>query len=220
MSSTKTRPTGPNQGMDARATDMKLEVVPIPVSDIARAREFYVRLGWRLDLNIEVGDFSAVQLTPPGSGCSIAFGHNMTAAVPGSTQDLYLVVSDIEAARNDLIDRGVVVGKVFHEGMPGARFTCADPTNRVSGPNGSYSTFARFVDPDGNGWLLQEVTTRLPGRLDPNITSFSSASDLANALRRASAAHGEHEADIGETDANWPEWYANYIVSEQAGGAL
>jgi catechol 2,3-dioxygenase-like lactoylglutathione lyase family enzyme len=208
--------------MSAPNIDMKLEVVVIPVSDVDRSKSFYESLGWRLDADIAVGEFRAVQLTPPGSGCSVAFGKNMTTAAPGAAHDLYLIVSDIEAARDDLIGLGVDVSEVFHEGKPGARFHCADPSGRVNGPspNGSYWTFATFADPDGNGWLLQEVTRRLPGRIDPGATSFGSAGELAQALRRASTAHGEHESLAGQADANWPDWYAEYIVREQAGGEL
>ncbi len=205
----------------ARTDDMKLEVIVIPVSDIDRAKEFYGSLGWRLDADVAAGDdFRLIQFTSPGSGCSVQFGTNLTSAAPGSAQGLYLVVSDIEAARDQLAARGVKVGEVFHEGTRGARFHEA---GRVAGPSpnrSSYGSFASFSDPDGNGWLIQEVTTRLPGRIDPATTSFASASDLAAALRRASAAHGEHEKRIGKADANWPDWYAEYIVREQAGQEL
>ena len=204
--------------------DMKLEVVVIPVSDVGRAKEFYGSLGWRLDADVARGDdFRLIQFTPPGSECSIQFGTGLTSAAPGSAQDLYLIVSDIEAARGELVARGVEVSEVFHEGAPGARFHPDGTDGRVSGPapdHASYSSFASFSDPDGNGWLLQEVTTRLPGRVDPAATSFGSASDLASAMRRASAAHGEHEKRIGEADANWPDWYAEYMVAEQAGTEL
>ena len=169
-----------------------------------------------------VTSFRIVQLTPPGSGCSVQFGTNLTSAAPGSAQGLYLIVSDIEAARDELVARGVEVSEVFHEGAPGARFHHAT-NGRVSGPapdHGSYGSFVSFSDPDGNGWLFQEVTTRLPGRVDPAATSFGSASDLADAMRRASVAHGEHEKRIGAADANWPGWYAEYMVAEQAGTEL
>jgi len=222
MSSTQISTDATDRSTGAPTIDMKLEVVVIPVSDVDRAKSFYEHLGWRLDADIAVGEFQAVQLTPPGSGCSIAFGKNMTAAAPGSIHDLYLIVSDIEAAREELIALGVEVSDVFHEGKPGTRFHCGDAHARVSGPspNGSYWTFAMFSDPDGNGWLLQEVTKRLPGRIDPGATSFGSASELAQALRRASAAHGEHESQAGQADANWPDWYAEYIVREQTGDEL
>jgi catechol 2,3-dioxygenase-like lactoylglutathione lyase family enzyme len=203
--------------------DEKLEVIVIPVSDVDRAKEFYGTLGWRLDADVAAGDtFRIVQLTPPGSECSIQFGTGMTSAAPGSIQDLYLAVSDVEAARAELVARGVKVTEVFHEGTPGARFHVG-AKGRVSGraaERASYGSFVSFSDPDGNGWLVQEVTTRLPGRVDPAVTAFGSASDLADAMRRASAAHGEHEKRIGEADANWPDWYARYMVAEQAGTKL
>ena len=203
--------------------DMKLEVVVIPVSDPGRAKEFYASLGWRLDADIARGDdFRLIQFTPPGSGCSIQFGTGLTAAAPGSVQDLYLIVSDIGAARDALAAQAAEVSEVFHEGAPGARFHHGGD-GRVSGPapdNRTYSSFVSFSDPDGNGWLFQEVTTRLPGRVEAAATSYASASDLANAMRRASAAHGEHEKRIGQADANWPDWYAEYMVAEQAGTEL
>jgi catechol 2,3-dioxygenase-like lactoylglutathione lyase family enzyme len=206
---------------------MKFEVVVIPVSDVNRAKEFYTRLGWRLDADFAGGDdFRVMQFTPPGSGCSVIFGKNVTAAAPGSAQGLYLIVSDIEAARKQLLDRGVQVSAVFH----GAGGVYAGPDepylfgrNRVSGPDpghGSYRSFASFRDPDGNGWLFQELTTRLPGRIDSAATTFASVSDLASALRRAEAAHGEHEKRTGQRDTNWPDWYAAYMVAEQSGGEL
>ena len=202
--------------------DQKLEVVVIPVSDVDRAKEFYGGLGWRLDADFPFDNgFRLVQFTPPGSGCSIQFGTNVTSAAPGSAQGLYLIVSDIEAARDDLVARGAEASEVFHEGTPGARFQHAGPDGRVSGPAPkSYGSFVSFSDPDGNSWLFQEVTTRLPGRVDPAATSFGSASDLADAMRRASAAHGEHEKRIGQADPNWPDWYAEYMVAEQAGTEL
>jgi len=201
--------------------DMNLEVVVIPVSDVDRAKRFYGSLGWRLDADVAAGDdFRLVQFTPPGSGCSVQFGTNLTSASPGSGQALYLVVSDIGAARGELAALGVELSEVFHEGAPGARFHDA---GRVPGPSpdrSSYASFVSFSDPDGNGWLFQEVTTRLPGRIDPAATSFASASDLAAALRRAAAAHGEHEKRTGEADPNWPDWYADYLVRERAGDDL
>jgi catechol 2,3-dioxygenase-like lactoylglutathione lyase family enzyme len=203
--------------------DMKLEVVVIPVSDVDRAKEFYGSLGWRLDADVAAGDdFHLIQFTPPGSGCSVQFGTNVTSATPGSAQGLYLIVSDIEAARDELFARGVEVSEVFHEGTRGARFYHA-ANGRVRGPapdRSSYGSFASFSDPDGNGWLFQEVTSRLPGRIDSAATSFASANDLASALRRASAAHGEHEERTGEADPNWPDWYARYMVAERAGEEL
>ena len=212
------------KGERVGSVDMKLEVVVIPVSDVDRAKEFYGGLGWRLDADRAAGDnFRIVQLTPPGSDCSIQFGMGITSAKPGSAQDLYLIVSDVETARAELVARGAEVSEVFHEGTPGARFQHDGPDGRVSGPApeyASYGSFVSFSDPDGNGWLFQEVTTRLPGRVDPAATSFGSASDLASAMRRASAAHGEHEKRIGAADANWPDWYAEYMVAEQAGTEL
>jgi catechol 2,3-dioxygenase-like lactoylglutathione lyase family enzyme len=203
---------------------MKLEVVVIPVSDIGRSKEFYSKLGWRLDADFDNGsDFRVIQFTPPGSGCSIIFGRNVTAATPGSAQGLYLIVSDIAAARADLLGRGIEISEVFHGA--GNAFVGPDEPYlfgrvRVNGPDpnhGSYRSFASFRDPDGNGWLLQEVTTRLPGRLDSAVTTFASAGDLSAALRRAAAAHGKHEAQLGHADTNWPDWYADYMVREQNG---
>ena len=207
--------------------DMKFEIVVIPVSDVDRAKEFYGKLGWRLDADYDNGkDFRVIQFTPPGSGCSIIFGKNVTAAAPGSAQGMYLIVSDIGAARKALLDRGIEVSEIFH----GAADVYAGPDEpylfgriRVSGPDaehGSYRSFASFRDPDGNGWLFQEITARLPGRIDPATTTFASATDLASALRRAEAAHGEHEKRIGAADPNWPDWYAAYMVAEQAGTEL
>jgi catechol 2,3-dioxygenase-like lactoylglutathione lyase family enzyme len=206
------------------SVDMKLEVIVIPVSDADHAKEFYSGLGWRLDADVTGADFRLIQFTPPGSGCSIQFGRNLTSAEPGSVQDLYLVVSDLAAARDRLAKAGVQVGDAFHC-APGAncRFHNADSAARISGsaPDGAtYGSFATFSDPDGNGWLFQEVTRRLPGRIDPAATSFGSASDLASALRRAEAAHAEHERRTGQADPNWPDWYADYIVREQTGEEL
>ncbi len=204
--------------------ELKLEVVVIPVSDIDRAKEFYGGLGWRLDADFPFDNgFRVVQFTPPGSGCSVQFGRNMTSAAPGSAQGLYLIVSDIEAARDELVARGADVSEVFHPGTPGAQFQPDDASGRVGGPapdHASYSSFATFRDPDGNGWLLQEITTRLPGRIDAAETAFASTAELAAALRRAAAAHGEHEARTGQEDPDWPDWYAEYMVREQAGEEL
>jgi catechol 2,3-dioxygenase-like lactoylglutathione lyase family enzyme len=207
--------------------DMKLEIVVIPVSDIDRAKEFYASLGWRLDADYDNGkDFRVIQFTPPGSGCSVIFGKNVTGAAPGSAQGLYLIVADIGAARENLLHRGVKVSEVFH----GAGDSFAGPDApylfgriRVNGPDPehrSYRSFASFSDPDGNGWLLQELTTRLPGRIDATATTFASANDLASAFRRAEAAHGEHEKRTGQRDANWADWYAAYMVAEQSGTEL
>jgi catechol 2,3-dioxygenase-like lactoylglutathione lyase family enzyme len=224
MSTTEDRSNDAGGTASAGSVDMKLEVIVIPVSDVDHAKEFYGSLGWRLDADVAAGDnFRLVQLTPPGSECSIQFGTGITSAEPGSVQGLYLIVSDIEAARAVLVARGAKVSEVFHEGAPGARFGHDGTKSRVSGPSSehaSYGSFVSFSDPDGNGWLFQEVTTRLPGRIDSAATSFGSASDLAAAMRRASAAHGEHEKRIGAADANWPDWYARYMVAEQAGTEL
>jgi catechol 2,3-dioxygenase-like lactoylglutathione lyase family enzyme len=197
--------------------DMKLEVVVIPVSDVERAKRFYLGLGWRLDADFVVGDaFRGVQFTPPGSPASIHFGTGMTMAAPGSASGLYLIVSDIEAARAELTGRGVEVSEAFHRAGPG------QPPMPGRHPEGrSYSSFATFSDPDGNSWLLQEVNQRLPGRVDADATTFTSSTDLAAALRRASDAHGEHEKRTGgQRDENWPDWYAEYMVAEQAGKPL
>ncbi len=204
--------------------DLKLEVVVLPVADADRSKEFYADLGWRLhaDFSFDNG-FRVVQFTPPGSLCSIQFGTKITTAAPGSAHGLYLIVSDIEAGRAELIDRGAKVSDVFHAGAPGAQLQANDSSGRINGPDPdhkSYSSFATFEDPDGNGWLLQEVTDRLPGRVDPDVTSFGSAGDLASALRRAAAAHGEHEKRLGKADPDWPDWYAAFIVAEQAGTTL
>lgn len=202
--------------------DMKLEVVVIPVADVDRARDFYASLGWRLDAQFDGPDgFRVVQLTPPGSPCSVIFGADVTSAVPGATQGLHLIVSDIEAARDALVEHGADVSEVFHDA--GGVFHHAGTTGRVGGPDPerrSYSSFLSFEDPDGNGWVLQEITTRLPGRIDSAATSFASRIDLAEALRRAAAAHGEHEARTGREDLDWPDWYADYMVREQAGEEL
>jgi catechol 2,3-dioxygenase-like lactoylglutathione lyase family enzyme len=192
----------------AETVDVKLEVVIIPVSDVDRAKEFYVSLGWRLDVTPP----GVVQLTPPGSGCSVQFGATLTSAAPGSAKG-YLIVSDLDAARDKLVAAGIEVSEVFHIG----------PDGPVSGPDPerrSYRSFASLSDPDGNSWLFQEITTRLPGRVDPAVTAFGSASDLASALRRAEAAHGKHEKRTGEADPNWAEWYAEYLAAEQAGTEL
>ncbi|HKF24345.1 MAG TPA: VOC family protein [Candidatus Acidoferrum sp.] len=210
----------------AKAVDMKFEIVVIPVSDVDRAKEFYGKLGWRLDADFaHENDFRVVQFTPPGSGCSIIFGKNVTAAAPGSAQGLYLIVSDVAAARRELLDRGIEVGEVFHnEGVyAGSDEPYLFGRVRLGGPDAerrSYRSFASFRDPDGNGWLFQELTRRLPGRMDSAATTFGSASDLANAMRRAAAAHGEHEKRTGQADANWPDWYASYMAAEQSGAEL
>jgi len=205
-------------GSRSEQADLKLEVITLPVSDVDRAQEFYGGLGWRLDADFRTGDEHVVQFTPPGSQCSIHFGTNLTSAAPGSAQGLMLIVSDIQTARAQLLARGIDVSEVFHL----AGFNRVDPSLRLSGPSPerpSYGSFASFSDPDGNGWLLQQVTTRLPGRVDAD-TTYSSVSDLAQALRRAEAAHGEHEKRLGQRDADWPSWYAAYMVAEQSGEEL
>jgi catechol 2,3-dioxygenase-like lactoylglutathione lyase family enzyme len=205
--------------------DLKFEVVVIPVSDVGRAKEFYGRLGWRLDADFPFDNgFRVVQFTPPGSGCSVQFGSKITSAAPGSAQGLYLITTDVEASRSDLVARGVEVSEVFHAGAPGAQFRPAGTSGRINGPapdHATYSSFATFSDPDGNEWLFQEVTNRLPGRIDPRAgTAFTSANDLASALRRAEVAHGEHEKRTGQRDANWADWYAEYMAREQSGEEL
>jgi len=216
MSSTRTRSETATETSRARTIDMKLEVIVIPVSDVERAKRFYGDLGWRLDADFVVGDeFRGVQFTPPGSPCSIHFGTGLTAAAPGSAHGLYLVVSDIEAARADLVDRGVDVSEVFHRAGPGK-----PPVSGADLARRSYASYATFSDPDGNSWLLQEVTVRLPGRVDAGDTTFTSPTELAAALRRAETAHGEHERRTGQRDADWPSWYAEYMVREQAGTPL
>jgi catechol 2,3-dioxygenase-like lactoylglutathione lyase family enzyme len=194
------------------SSDLKLEVVVFPVSDVDRSKEFYAGLGWRLDADIAVGDsFRVVQFTPPGSECSLHVGKGLTAAAPGSGK-AFLVVSDIEAARARLAAAGAEVGEVYHNG----------PNGPESGPapdHASYGSYATFDDPDGNVWQLQEVTTRLPGRV-AGAATYGSVTDLAAALRRVAAAHGEHEQRTGEADANWPDWYAAYMLAEATGAEL
>jgi len=215
----QSRQTRRSDGSDT--VDLKFEVAVIPVADADRSKAFYAGLGWRLDADFSFDNgFRVVQFTPPRSPCSVQFGTKMTDAPPGSAHGLYLIVSDIDAGRDQLLSRGAKVGAVFHSGEPGAQLDPEGESGRVSGPDPdhkSYSSFATFEDPDGNSWLLQEVTDRLPGRLDPTITSFSSAGDLAGALRRAATAHGQHEKRIGEEDPDWPDWYARFMAAEQAG---
>ena len=214
------------QNANVRPVDMKLELVVIPVSDVDRAKKFYSKLGWRLDADFVGDDHRVIQFTPPGSGTSVIFGKNVTPAAPGSAKGLYLIVSDIEAARKELLDRGIAISEVFHhegEVRTGPDEPYLFGSVRVSGPDPerrTYHSYASFSDPDGNGWLLQEVTARLPGRVDPNQTTFASVGDLASAFRRAEAAHGEHEKRTGVRDANWADWYAEYMVAEQAGREL
>jgi catechol 2,3-dioxygenase-like lactoylglutathione lyase family enzyme len=206
------------------AADLKLEVVVIPVADADRSKAFYAGLGWRFDADFSYDNgFRVVQFTPPGSLCSVQFGNKITGAPPGSAHGLYLIVSDIVAGRQELKSRGAKVSEVFHSGAPGAQLDPEGASGRVSGSDPdrkSYSSFVTFEDPDGNSWLVQEVTDRLPGRIDPTITSFNSAGDLAGALRRAATAHGEHEKRIGRADSDWPDWYAEYMVGEQSGQEL
>ena len=209
MSTTETQ-TGDGSGPKAGQVDMKLEVVVIPVADVERAKEFYRKLGWREDVTPP----TVAQFTPPGSPCSVQFGASLTSAAPGSVKRTYLVVSDIDAALGLLAAAGIKVDNVFHLGPDFKPVPGVDPDHR------SYSSRAEFSDPDGNTWMFQEITTRLPGRVDAADTSYSSANDLSNAMRRASIAHGEHEKRIGEADANWPDWYASYMVAEAHGAEL
>ena len=228
MSSTAVVSNEATSNAKAATFDMKFEIVVIPVSDVDRAKQFYTKLGWRLDADYDNGkDFRVIQFTPPGSGCSVIFGKNVTAAAPGSAQGLYLIVSDVQAARDELLHRGVAISEVFHDAagvyagtdepylFGRLRVSGADPDHR------SYRSFASFHDPDGNGWVFQEITTRLAGRIDPATTTFASANDLASAFRRAEAAHGLHEKRMGgQRDENWADWYAAYMVAEQAGTEL
>jgi catechol 2,3-dioxygenase-like lactoylglutathione lyase family enzyme len=201
----------------AAKVDMKFELVVIPVSDIDRAKEFYAKLGWRLDADFPGDEFRVVQFTPPGSGGSVIFGKNVTAAAPGSAQGLYLIVSDIEAARAELLGRGVEVSEVFHDAgsvhagkdepylFGRVRVSGRDPERR------SYRSFASFRDPDGNGWLLQEITTRLPGRGLSNLD----VTTLTELLREAEQHHGEYEPTAPKH--HWSGWYAAYIVARENG---
>jgi len=209
MTTTEDQSSGTSGTAGDGRVDMRLEVITIPVSDVDRATEFYRKVGWRQDVTPP----GVVQFTPPGSWCSVQFGPNRTSAAPGSAQRSFLIVSDIQAALDELAIAGIKVDEVYHLGAEG-RSDGPDPEH------GSYRSYASFSDPDGNSWLLQEVTTRLPGRVDAASTSFGSASDLASAMRRASVAHGEHEKRIGAADPDWPAWYAAYMVAEQAGTAL
>ena len=221
MSTNEVRSSDATSDPSVARVDMKLEVVVIPVSDVDRAKEFYGSLGWRLDADVTGDNSRLIQFTPPGSGCSIQLGRNITSAAPGSAQSLYLIVSDIDAARTELVAHGADASEVFHCAKG---YACRFPGNegRVSGSQperGSYGSFLSFSDPDGNSWLLQEVTTRFPGRVAGD-TTYTSAADLSQVLKRAAAAHGQHEARTGQADSNWPNWYAEYMVSEQAGKEL
>ncbi|HVF18539.1 MAG TPA: VOC family protein [Steroidobacteraceae bacterium] len=216
MSTTQVRSEAALKIQPAQKLDMKLEVIVIPVTDVARAKKFYGDLGWRLDADFIVGDsFHVVQFTPPGSPCSIHFGTGITTAVPGSATGMFLIVSDIVAARAELIAHEVDVGEIFHRTGAG---TPAVPG--LHPQRSSYFSYATFSDPDGNTWLLQEVTSRFPGRVSAEDTTFTSAVELAAALRRAEAAHIEHEKRTGERDANWSDWYAEYVVNESGGKPL
>jgi catechol 2,3-dioxygenase-like lactoylglutathione lyase family enzyme len=221
MNSTQVHDETTSGAPSARGGDTKLEVVVIPASDPDRAADFYHRLRWRLDADLLIGSARVLQFTPPGSQCSIIFGADVTSSAPGTAQFLILVVSDIEAARRDLVSKGVDASGIFHDAGGGYNFF--DPDARASGPDParrSYASYLTFQDPDGNKWLVQEITTRFAGRIEPNRTTFDSARDLAGAMRRAAAAHGNYEKRIAATDPNWPDWYAAYIAAEQAGTEL
>ena len=218
MSTTAVGPSDATSDPLVGKVDMKLEVVVLPVSDVERAKKFYAGLGWRLDADFAKDGERVIQFTPPGSQCSVHFGTNYTPATPGSAQNLFLIVSDLEAAHNELVARGVAASEVFHF----AGLNRLDPAERLAGRSPdrpSYGSFLSFQDPDGNGWLVQEITTRLPGRVAGD-TTYASVNDVSQALRRAEAAHGEHEKRTGQRDANWPDWYAAYMVAEQAGTEL
>jgi catechol 2,3-dioxygenase-like lactoylglutathione lyase family enzyme len=214
MNVTQTRAEG------VHSYDMKLELVVIPVSDVDRAKQFYASLGWRLDVDIAKDEqFRVVHFTPPGSQCSVLFGTGVTTQEPGSAQGLHLIVTNVDAARATLVERGIDVSEIFHD--IGGLFHHAGTKGRINGPHPtrqSYGSFASFSDPDGNSWIFQEVTTRLAGRISEDDTMFTSSVELAGALRRAAAAHGEHEKQLGQHDENWPDWYADYIVHERKGG--
>jgi catechol 2,3-dioxygenase-like lactoylglutathione lyase family enzyme len=209
--SSKSENTNPSQ----RRLDLKLEVVTIPVSDVDRAKRFYASLGWRLDTDLSKGEvFRTVQFTPPGSPCSIHFGKGTSSGPMGPLRNIYLVVFDIQAARADLLDRGVAVSEVFHQFPGEERGSGPDPERRT------YRSYATFSDPDGNSWLLQEITARFPGRVESDCAGYASSAELAVALRRAEVAHGQHEKLTGQRDANWSDWYAEYMVKEQTGKTL
>jgi len=217
MSTTQTSNEHATDTPTAAKVDLKLEVVVIPVSDVDRAKRFYATLGWRLDADFAFDNgFRVVQFTPPGSGCSIQFGANITSAAPGPAQGLYLVVSEIETARDELLARGAEIGEVFHATAPGAQFQRDGTSGRVSGPapdRASYRTFASFSDPDGNSFLLQEIKTRLPGR----GLSNSDVATLTELLREAEEHHGEYEPTAPKH--HWSGWYAAYIVARERGRA-
>ena len=215
MSTTQTSNEHATQVPSAGMIDTKLEVVVLPVSDVDRAKHFYGSLGWRLDADFAFDNgFRVVQFTPPGSGCSVQFGTNITSAAPGSAQGLYLIVSEIEAARDELVARGAGISEVFHAGTPGAQFRRDGTSGRVRGPapdHASYSSFATFNDPDGNGWLLQEIKTRLPGRGLSNLD----VAILTELLQEAEKRHGEYEPTAPKH--HWSGWYAAYIVARERG---
>ena len=213
MTSTATRSKDATTDPRVGQIDMKLEVITISVSDLDRAKEFYEGLGWRLDADFKDGSERALQLTPPGSQCSI----HLAKKGAGPAQGLFLVVSDIEAARDALVRHGVEVSEVFHFAKGPGPF--GGVVGGLAPDHQSYGSLATFMDPDGNGWVLQEVTTRFPGRVAGD-TTYPSVPDLAQALRRAEAAHGQHEKRTGERDLDWPSWYAEYMVKEQSGEEL
>jgi len=200
-------------GSSAKTIDVRFEVVVIPVADVDRSKQFYAKMGWRLDADFRFDNgFRIVQFTPPGSGCSVQFGAKITSAPPGWAQGLYLIVSDVASARKDLVARGVEVSEVFHPGTRGAQFQI-DGAGRISGPasdHATYNSFATFRDPDGNGWLLQEVTTRLPGRGLSNLD----VATLTELLQEAEKHHGEYEPTAPKH--HWSDWYAAYIVARQS----
>src|ERR1700716_159702 len=204
-----------NEPASGAKVDMKFEVIVIPVADVDRSKAFYSKLGWRLDADFSFDNgFRVVQFTPPGSGCSVQFGTNITSAAPGSAQGVYLIVSEIEAGRDELVARGAKISEVFHAGTPGAQFQRNDTSGRVSGSapdHASYGSFATFSDPDGNSWLLQEIKTRLPGR----GLSNSDVATLTELLREAEEHHGKYEPTAPKH--HWSGWYAAYIVARERG---
>jgi predicted enzyme related to lactoylglutathione lyase len=222
MSKTETRIETATKAAPSSTVDMKFELAVIPVSDVDRAKDFYAKLGWKLDMDFVRGDdFRVIQFTPRGSAGSIIFGSGIPSTKPGSAQGLYLVVSDIVAARASLMERGVAVSELFHDAD--GVFHRAGTGGRVSGPapqRRSYGTFASFNDPDGNGWLMQEVTVRLPGHGGEGNLTFGSSTELASAMRRARVAHDALEKGIGLVDEDWPSWFADYMFLEQAGKPL
>jgi catechol 2,3-dioxygenase-like lactoylglutathione lyase family enzyme len=214
MSDTQMSNERPNQVPSAATVDLRLEVVVIPVSDVDRAKRFYASLGWRLDADFAFDNGRVVQFTPPGSACSVQFGTKITSAAPGSAQGHYLVVSDIEAAHDELVALGANPSGVFHAGTPGAQFKADGVSGRVSGrapDHATYRSFDTFTDPDGNRWLLQEITTRLPGR---GLSSLDVAT-LTALLRETEEHHGEYEPTAPKH--HWSAWYAAYLVARERG---